>query len=194
MIKQGVHPKAIADRLGHSSIVIAMDRYGAFAWVMLAGGGKYDYAQIGYAREAQMTYEKTFTEWSLSSTNWDRKYYNGYWSAGSDKSYLVEYNFTDGTVRMALAGGGNVLDTSPSVEGHWSPGWVGQVFGETWDLSDNVPGTASNPASFTIVRVLDCRGCSYTLPQSWYPDDGPAAYKFAWTNEPGAFDIWTNRG
>lgn len=166
----------------------------ASAWVMLAGGGQYDYAQIGYAREAQMNNEKTFTEWSLSATNWSRTYHNGIFSPGDTKSYVVEYSFTDGKVRMFKSGGSDLLDWSPSVDGKWGTGWEGQFMGETWDGSDNVPGTPSNRASFTHVRVLPCRGCAYALPSAWISGSDLGVYKFAWTNEPGAFDIWTNRG
>lgn len=163
----------------------------ASAWIMVAGGDVYDYAQIGYARIAGMANEKTFTEWSLSATNWQRTFYAGIFDAGTAHDYHVYYSFTDGMVRMAADGQG--LDISPSVDGHWSPGWTGQFFGETWDRSDNVPGTVANKTDFRRHKTLTCRGCSYGSPQGATPLSSLSVYKFEWVNKPVAFNIWTQR-
>lgn len=163
----------------------------AFAWIMVAGGDVYDYAQVGYARIGGMENEKSFTEWSLSATNWQRTSYAGIFDAGTTHDYHVYYGFSDGRVRMAADG--QVLDISPSVDGHWAPGWTGQFFGETWDRSDNVPGNATNKTDYTRAKTLTCRGCSYGKPQGATPLSSLSVYKFEWVNRPTAFNIWTER-
>ncbi len=163
----------------------------AAAWIMVAGGDVYDYAQVGYARIGGMQNEKAFTEWSLSVTNWQRTFYSGIFDPGRTHDYHVYYGFSDGRVRMAADG--QVLDISPSVDGHWAPGWTGVFFGETWDRSDNVPGNATNKTDYTRAKTLTCRGCSYGKPQGATPFSSLSVYKFEWVNRSTAFNIWTER-
>ncbi len=160
---------------------------------MLGGAGPCDYAQVGFGREPGQNNEKRFTEWSLNCTgNWERTLYPGF-SAGDAEAYLVEYSFTDGKVRMYRNDGGDLLETSPSVDGHWGTGWTGQFQGETFDAGDNIPGNSTNKTSFTQRTVRECHGCNYVDPSSYDLNSNLAVYKKAWTNEPKAFDIWTDR-
>jgi hypothetical protein len=169
---------------------------GASAWVMLAGGGAHEYAQIGYGKLAGMAATQTFTEYNDGSTtppNWARLFYAGIFSAGANHSYIVSYNFSSDRVGMSVDGSSKATTPwgAPFV---WQTGWTGQFNGETLDRGDDIPGTQASPAEFSLITTKSCHGCSYVQPTVAASGSDLAVYKFAWViGTDTRFRVWTQR-
>lgn len=166
---------------------------GASAWLMIAGGGASEYAQIGFARVGGMSSTMRFTEYNDGSNvapGWARGWYSGF-SAGSNHSYVVSYSFTTGRISMTVDG--STKATTPwGADTSWSPGWEGQVFGETWNTGDDVPGTASARTNFGSLLIRTCRSCSLVTPSWTMAGSDLSYYQQSWSNN-GNFSVWTQR-
>ncbi len=144
-----------------------------------------------------MSATQTFTEYNDGTSTppgWNRTFWPGIWSPFSTRhSYIVSLSYSTGHVSMTVDG--STKATTPwGADSTWSPGWTGQVFGETLNLGDDVPGTASAKTSFASIQVITCRSCSPSNP-SWAIPLGSAAsyYKYEWVSNPTAFNVWTQR-
>jgi hypothetical protein len=166
----------------------------ASAWVMLAGGGANEYAQVGYAKIAGMAGTTRFHEYNDGEgnpPNWNRTWWNGF-SAGTNHAYRVEYNFSTGKVSGSVDG--QTFFTTPwsADGGEWHPGWNGQFAGETLDRGDDVPGTAASKAQFRDVMAKSCRGCAYAAVDGFFASD-LGVYKWELVNGDVDFNVWTQR-
>jgi hypothetical protein len=144
---------------------------------------------------AGMAATQTFTEYNDGEgvlPNWQRTFYGGIFSAGTNHNYSVVYSFSTGKIYMSVDG--STKATTPwTPEQEWHTGWHGQFFGETLDRGDDVSGTPAAKTNFTALGNILCRGCSYVNPPN--PDDVQdlAVYKFVWVTQPTSFNIWTER-
>lgn len=168
----------------------------ASAWIMIAGGGAHEYAQIGFANllgETSGT-TKRFTEYNDGSDvapGWVRSYWPGF-SAGTVHTYVVSFSFASGRISM-IVDGSTKANTPWGADTSWSSGWTGQVMGETVNLGDDVPGTSSTIATaFGSLLVKTCRGCSQTTPAWLWRMSDVSYYKYSWTNSAN-FKVWTQR-
>jgi hypothetical protein len=159
---------------------------------MIAGGGDYQYAQIGFIHIRGGT-TKRFTEYNDGTSQapgWNRTLFLNI-IPGQRYNYAVSYNSSTGTISMILDG--STKKTTPwNANAKWSPGWNGQFMGETWDTSDDVPGTAALKAGFRNLRVKTCPTCSATTPTWAWRGSDRAAYRLS-TIDAANFDIWTQR-
>lgn len=166
---------------------------GASAWVMLAGGGANEYAQVGFAKVAGMGSTMRFTEYndgSSTAPGWNRSWWSGF-SSGTTHSYIVSYNFSTG--KVSGSADGQTLFTTPwAADTSWQPGWSGQFLGETWDRGDDVPGTSTAKTAFRSVAGKACRGCSY-VSQNGMSGSDATFYKMVWVSQTSSFDIYTLR-
>lgn len=175
---------------------VAYATSGSTSWLMVAGGGTYEYAQIGYIKFAgQLT--SRFVEYNdgESGAGWARLYYSGY-STGSNHFYEVLFDFVNQPRKFSLRVDGVTKAVTPwSPEGgEWSVGWTGQYSGETFDAGDDVPGTSALKTNFTNIKAISCWQCGWgDPPQIFLHSDLPAAYRNAWVTPPRYFDIWTQR-
>jgi hypothetical protein len=165
------------------------------AWVMVAGGGVKEYAQVGFAREPGMATPMRFTA-TNDGEGQDLDFYPG-WSNGTNHFYEVLFSFGGPPRYFTLKVDSQVLmvedDWSPE-GGEWHVGWTGQFFGETWDRGDDMPGTKTNKEHFTNVKTITCWACGWVVPPNpVHPTSIPSYYRFAWVAQPNYFDIWTER-
>jgi hypothetical protein len=166
----------------------------ASAWVMLAGGGANEYAQVGYAKIAGMAGTTRFHEYNDGESNppnWNRTWWNGF-AAGTNHDYRVEYNFSTGKISGSVDG--QTFFTTPwsPDAGEWHAGWNGQFAGETLDRGDDVPGTAASKAQFRDAMAKSCRGCAYAPVDGFLISD-LGVYKKELVNNDLDFNIWTQR-
>ncbi|HSO29676.1 MAG TPA: hypothetical protein VLS28_07215 [Candidatus Sulfomarinibacteraceae bacterium] len=169
----------------------------ATAWAMVAGAGGLQYAQAGYIKFAGSANPQAFTEYNDGTSIWDashwwRTTYAGIWSNGAQHSYVVDYNATTGKLYMQIDGL-TKASTPWSPDLVWNTPWSAQFFGETMDRGDDVPGTPGARTDFSSVAVRHCAGCIWQAPTgNSLLSDWPY-YKFAWTLNPTAFQIYTQR-
>lgn len=167
----------------------------ASAWIMLAGGGSAQFAQIGFVRSGNSPTESLFTEYEKNaSTNAVFKSIPGF-NYGTAHGYEVHYSFSANQINMIK--GGNVMDsTNFNPKAAWGSPWTGQFNGETHDRQDDIPGTPANKTDFSGLATQNCQSCGYTDPSNvcqCRDANTPDAYKFEWVNRPSHMAIWTNR-
>lgn len=166
-------------------------------WAMVAGQGPNQYAQVGYLKIAGMTKPAAFTEYNdgtniWNSSHWWRVTYAAIWSSGVQHTYVVDYNDTTAKLYMQIDGLTKASTPwSPNLV--WNTPWSAQFFGETWDRGDDVPGTAGAREDFSSVTVRHCAGCLWQAPTGNTPVSNWSYYKFVWTLNPTAFQIYTQR-
>jgi hypothetical protein len=166
----------------------------ASAWVMLAGGSHGQYAQVGYLKlggfDSIPQYFTEYNDGSSTPPGYNRSYY-GAITPGQIHSYFVSYQPSTGHIALGIDGVTRSI-TPWGADTSWSPGWKAEVFGETWNLGDDVPGTASAPTNFGNILTKNCRSCGAATPTWSQKVSQSSAYKQSWINN-GNFTIWTQR-
>lgn len=160
------------------------------AWVMIHGGGGYDYAQVGYLRTGSHS-QAHFTEWSRSMSEWDRTWQGGVQN-GTSPNYEVKYSDSDNDLKM-FKNDVQLEHTPFNPLNVWGNPWNAQFFGETVDRGDDVPGTPATKVVFAELRTKHCKTCEYNNPDHTNQVSQLDAYKFDWVNFPTKMRIWTDR-
>jgi len=134
-----------------------------------------------------MAAPKAFTEYNDGTTMWGQAHwwrvlYNGIWSSGAQHAYVVDYNGITEKLYMQIDGVTKApTPWSPNLE--WSNPWGG----------DDIPGTAGARTDYSLVAVRHCAGCIWQAPVSNFVVISWPYYKFVWTANPTAFQIYTQR-
>jgi len=151
------------------------------AWSMVCGNScssTSQYAQSGYNRNRDWTYNEFFAEYTNPSCNagfCDKFLGNTY--NGDNYPYYSVYNSSQHDIQMFAAG--NVLmstgydPANPNDPDHWSSPWHTEYNGETFNGGDDVPGTSSAMASFTSVAYATTQWNGSGSPSFTNVNDSP---------------------
>lgn len=120
------------------------------AWIMLAGSGSTDYLQAGWGRRYYQTSNYHFFEWSSSEG-----YGWGYASTASTGTHSYEINKSGSNWYVYV--NGNNVSTISTLDIPWTA-VEAQFFGETYNTSDQNPGSVSNPITMGYLKVKNSSG------------------------------------
>ncbi|HEV7886508.1 MAG TPA: hypothetical protein VGO92_03050 [Acidimicrobiales bacterium] len=168
-------------------------------WVMVnSPASQYRYAQVGYLRSGNGSNAAIFTEYNdgtktdfntVPQTSWRLDFYTPDPVDGSVHALAVGLN--SGGNRLNMTFDGQVLMTTPfDPRVAWPGTWNGQVFAETHDLGDDVPGGKYTPTTFRNIRYWSTYGWGNQV--AIVPRSSSADYRNAWAGIDG-MDVWTER-
>jgi hypothetical protein len=167
---------------------------GSSIWVMLVGEEGFEYAQIGYYKVPGMASPKAFIQYDDGSGGADFTHVDlaGIWASGAQHTYVIDYSQISGRLHFSVDGL-NKGQTSFSPDTAWHTPWHGQFYAETLDSGDDVPGTASARADWSLVAFQALEPGAW----GWIEGEGLtspyAFYKATWSHYPDAFQTYTQR-
>jgi len=157
-------------------------------WVMMAGGGSGQYAQVGYGRHQGQSSVYYFAQYKKNAST--AAVHKETTVASGTHNYNVIYNFSNGHLYM-------YVDTTKILESNfdpavsWTPGWQPQWEGETHDPGDDIPGSSSSPVYFSNMKIIATRGGPWVTPSGLTGSSTHSRYGFAWDTQNTKFHIWT---
>jgi hypothetical protein len=178
---------------------------GSMDWVMVNNPhGNNQYAQTGYYRDQHVTAPVLFAEYNdggcsdagcnTTPYHWTRKLFTTTFTLHALNKFATGLSYGGNSMNM-LVNDQIILNTPWDPHTAWTAavGWEAQFMGETWDVADDMYGTASYPAKFRTVTTWGSTSgigpAALLPPVSSYP----GFYKQTFYTNNGGFDIWTDR-
>lgn len=163
---------------------------GSGAWSMLAdnySAGNGGYAQTGYIK-LTTTPNRYFSQWRRDWLSAPVTVYGG--PPASGQYHSTYYDFDTGRIRMFVGGILYDLTNFDPNANIWVKPWDSQFAGETLRLQDDMPGTSSTHAVFSVIRYIVQRGGAWvSVPSGTFRVEGT---RYHVAGNTSLFGIWTD--